>query len=207
MLNLKTTSWLKKQKKNNKLKVNIIKLSNLDKWNFNEKEITHTSGKFFKIVGLKVYSNFFKKNWDQPIIIQKEIGILGIIKSKNKYLLQAKVEPGNKNKIQLSPTVQATKSNYNKVHKGKKVPYLEYFLRINKKNIINQSEQGFRYLNKFNSNIIIQIKKKINLLPGFYWFSRSELEYLIKKKSLLNMNAISIFSSFIKKSKFDKPYN
>ena len=85
MLNLKTTSWLKKQKKNNKLKVNIIKLSNLDKWNFNEKEITHTSGKFFKIVGLKVYSNFFKKNWDQPIIIQKEIGILGIIKSKNKY--------------------------------------------------------------------------------------------------------------------------
>ena len=47
MLNLKTTSWLKKQKKNNKLKVNIIKLSNLDKWNFNEKEITHTSGKFF----------------------------------------------------------------------------------------------------------------------------------------------------------------
>ena len=99
MLNLKTTSWLKKQKKNNKLKVNIIKLSNLDKWNFNEKEITHTSGKFFKIVGLKVYSNFFKKNWDQPIIIQKEIGILGIIKSKNKYLLQAKVEPGNKNKI------------------------------------------------------------------------------------------------------------
>ena len=207
MLNLKTTSWLKKQKKNNKLKVNIIKLSNLDKWNFNEKEITHTSGKFFKIVGLKVYSNFFKKNWDQPIIIQKEIGILGIIRSKNKYLLQAKVEPGNKNKIQLSPTVQATKSNYNKVHKGKKVPYLEYFLRINKKNIINQSEQGFRYLNKFNSNIIIQIKKKVNLLPGFYWFSRSELKYLIKKKSLLNMNAISIFSSFIKKSKFDKPYN
>ena len=55
MLNLKTTSWLKKQKKNNKLKVNIIKLSNLDKWNFNEKEITPTVVKFFKFVGLKFY--------------------------------------------------------------------------------------------------------------------------------------------------------
>jgi dTDP-4-dehydro-6-deoxy-alpha-D-glucopyranose 2,3-dehydratase len=207
MLNLKITNWLKNEKKNNRLNVNIIKLSNLVNWNFNKKEITHKSGKFFKIVGLKVYTNFFKKNWEQPIIIQKEVGILGIIKNRDKYLLQAKVEPGNKNKIQISPTVQATKSNYNKVHKGKKVPYLEYFLRTNKKNIINQSEQGFRYLNKFNSNIIIQIKKKINLLPGFYWFSRNELEFLIKKKGLLNMNAISIFSSFIKKSKFDKPYN
>ena len=207
MLNSKITNWLKHEKKINKLNVKIIKLSNLDNWNFNNKEITHKSGKFFKIVGLKVYSNFFKKDWDQPIIIQKEVGILGIIKNKNRYLLQAKVEPGNKNKIQISPTVQATKSNYNKVHKGKKVPYLDYFLRANKKNIIDQSEQGFRYLNKFNSNIIIQIKKRIDLLPGFYWFSINDLKYLIKKRGLLNMNAISIFSSFIKKSKYDKPYN
>ena len=133
MLNSKITNWLKHEKKINKLNVKIIKLSNLDNWNFNNKEITHKSGKFFKIVGLKVYSNFFKKNWDQPIIIQKEVGILGIIKNNNKYLLQAKVEPGNKNKIQISPTVQATKSNYNKVHKGKKVPYLDYFLRGTKK--------------------------------------------------------------------------
>ena len=207
MLNLKITNWLKNERKNNKLNIKIIKLSNLANWNFNHKEITHKSGKFFKIVGLKVNSNFFKKNWDQPIIIQKEVGILGIIKNKDKYLLQAKVEPGNKNKVQLSPTVQATKSNYNKVHEGKKVPYLKYFLRANKKDIINQSEQGFRYLNKFNSNIIIQIKKRIDLLPGFYWFSINDLKYLIKKKGLLNMNTISIFSSFIKKSQYDKPYN
>ena len=62
------------------------------------------------------------KNWDQPIIIQNEKGILGILKDsvKNKYLLQAKVEPGNKNRLQLSPTVQATKSNYQRVHGGKK---------------------------------------------------------------------------------------
>ena len=69
------------------------------------------------------------KNWDHPIIVQKELGILGIIKDKvkNKYLLQAKVEPGNKNKLQLSPTVQATKSNYERVHGGKKIPYLNIF--------------------------------------------------------------------------------
>tara|TARA_B100000959_G_C14988363_1_gene626615 strand:- start:1055 stop:2329 length:1275 start_codon:yes stop_codon:yes gene_type:complete len=209
MINHKIKNWLQKEKKISKLNVRMSKLSNLDNWNFNNKEISHKSGKFFKIVGLKIYTNFFKKNWDQPIIIQDEVGILGIIKNdnNNKYLLQAKIEPGNRNKIQISPTVQATKSNYSKIHGGKKVPYLNYFLNTNKKNVINQSEQGFRYLNKFNSNIIIRIKKKIDLLPGFFWFSLSDLTNLIKEKNLLNMNAISIFSSFVKKSKYDNPYN
>ena len=66
------------------------------------------------------------------------MGILGIIKHKtnNKYLLQAKVEPGNVNKLQLSPTVQATKSNYKGVHGGKKVPYLNYFLDKNRVSIV-----------------------------------------------------------------------
>ena len=50
--------------------------------------------------------------------MQNEIGILGIIKNikTNKYLLQAKVEPGKINKIQISPTVQATRSNYSRIN-------------------------------------------------------------------------------------------
>ena len=49
---------------------------------------------------------------------------MGIIKNvnTNKYLLQAKVEPGNINKIQISPTVQATRSNYLRIHGGKTIP-------------------------------------------------------------------------------------
>ena len=34
------------------------------------------------------------------------------------FLIQAKIEPGNVNKVQLSPTIQATHSNFTKVHKG-----------------------------------------------------------------------------------------
>ena len=60
-----------------------------------------------------------------------EIGILGIIKiSKIINILQAKVEPGNINKIQISPTVQATRSNYSRVHGGKTIPFLNYFKKI-----------------------------------------------------------------------------
>ena len=103
MLSKKINNWLKVEKNKNKISVKVISLSKLDKWNYTKTKISHRSGKFFKIIGLKVKTNFFKKNWDQPIIEQKEVGILGIIKNNhNKYLLQAKVEPGNKNKLQIS---------------------------------------------------------------------------------------------------------
>ena len=209
MINKKFKNWFNNQKKHNKINVDIIDISKINDWKADNNKIFHISKKFFQIIGIKVNTNFFKKNWDQPIILQNELGILGILKNlkNNKYLLQAKVEPGNKNKIQLSPTVQATKSNFSQIHGGKKVPYLNFFLKQNKKQIFNQSEQGFRYLYKFNSNIIANTKKKIKILPGFFWVSLEDLIIMIKKKNLLNMDTLSVISSHIKLNKIDKPIN
>ena len=149
MINSKLFLWLKKQRKLQKINVTKVNLDSLKKWKINNREIFHTSKKFFKIIGIRIQSNFYKKNWDQPIILQNEIGILGIVKNfkTNKYLLQAKAEPGNINKIQISPSVQATKSNYTRVHGGKRIPYINFFVKKNK-NFSLQSEQAFRYFNK-----------------------------------------------------------
>ena len=81
MLNLKFKRWFKNQKKINKISTKQIILTKINKWSCTDKEISHNSKKFFKIIGLKVYTNFYKKNWDQPIIVQNELGILGIIKN------------------------------------------------------------------------------------------------------------------------------
>ena len=209
MISQKITKWLKKQGKKHLLKVKIINLSKLNNWKFNKMKIYHQSKKFFQIVGIKVVSNFYKSNWDQPIIIQNEVGILGIIKNikTKKYLLQAKVEPGNINKLQLAPTVQATKSNFSGVHGGNKVPYIEYFLRIKKISRYNQSEQGFRYFHKFNSNILIKNIKNIKKKPDFYWFRKKEIKDLICKKNIINMDTLSVLSSVLKKTKKDHPIN
>ena len=203
MISQKIANWLYGKTKEHYLDVKITKLNRINKWKYNKVEIYHVSKKFFKIVGIKVFSNFYKNNWDQPIIIQNEIGILGIIKDpqKNKYLLQAKVEPGNINKLQLAPTVQATKSNYSSVHGGSKVPYIEHFLKLKNIKKYNQSEQGFRYLNKFNNNILIKNLKKIKPKKYFYWFSKNDLKKLIHKKNLINMDTLSVFSSILKKKR------
>lgn len=208
MTNLLVKNWLNRQHKKQKLNIKKIKLSFIKGWIISKEHIVHKSGKFFKIIGLSVKTNFYKKNWDQPIIYQNEIGILGILKNikTKKYLLQAKVEPGNINKVQISPTVQATKSNYMRVHGGKSTPYLNFFMK--KKNIFShQSEQAFRYLNKFNANIIVKVSKKIKLFETFRWFSKKEIVYLLNKKNIINMDTLSVFSCFLKKNKKDKPLN
>jgi len=209
MISQKIKNWLKKQKKNHKLKIKVIKLKDIDKWKIDNSKIYHKTKKFFKIVGIKVLTNFNKKNWDQPMIVQNEVGILGIIKNTktNKYLLQSKVEPGNINKLQLAPTVQATKSNYSRVHGGKKVPYINYFLKSKKTIPSLQSEQGFRYLNKFNSNILLKTSKFIEIKPEFYWFNKNEIKELIKIRNIINMDTLSVFSSFMTKVKKDYPIN
>ena len=43
------------------------------------------------------------------------------------FLMQAKVEPGNVNKYQISPTIQATKSNFTRAHGGKTPLFFDYF--------------------------------------------------------------------------------
>ena len=193
--------WFNYQKKINKFKVKKVNLREIKNWNVKSDKISHATNKFFKIVGIKVRSNFYKKNWDQPIILQNEVGVLGIIKNpkSKKYLLQAKVEPGNINKLQLAPSVQATESNYKGAHGGKKVPYINFFLKLKNKKKHHQSEQGFRYLNKFNSNILINKSKIFKKGNNFFWFSKEEIRKLILKKNLINMDTLSVFSTAIKK--------
>ena len=124
--------------------------------NFENNRICHETGGFFSIEGIRI--NILKEKlykWDQPIINQKEIGILGfLIKEFNNQiylLMQTKIEPGNVNGVQLSPTLQATKSNYNALHKGKIPDYLEHFINLENADILSdtlQSEQGSFFLKK-----------------------------------------------------------
>lgn len=126
-------SWV--SEKNNSLKVNIHKneLSDSDFWFYDKSrgEIRNRNNSFFQIRGLQQYRDG-ELVLEQPILIQDEIGYLGIICKEIdgvlQFLMQAKIEPGNVNKIQISPTIQATKSNFTQKHGGKKPAYLDCFL-------------------------------------------------------------------------------
>jgi len=199
-------SWLSGLNRVQLFNVEKIPLSELRSWAFDDwtGDLNHVSGGFFSIRGLKTKTNIgHVKEWTQPIIYQPEIGVLGIIAKKINgimyFLMQAKAEPGNLNTYQLSPTVQATRSNYLCLHGGKKTLYLEYFLDRKKAVVLFdqlQSEQGARFYQKRNRNIIVQIPEdqEIELYDNFRWLTLGQIIKLMQKDNCINMDTRSILS-------------
>lgn len=193
--------WLRQRNKEIQVSVERVPLKYIKKWHLDKNSLHHETGKFFSIDGIRVKTNIGSvRSWDQPIINQPEIGFLGIITKEYNgilyFLIQAKVEPGNVNNVQLSPTLQATKSNYTQVHKGKKPRYLEYFLDRSNEVLLDQlqSEQGGRFLKKRNRNIIIKINSEIELTADFCWLTLGQLKKLMLKDNVVNMDTRTVVS-------------
>lgn len=193
--------WIQFRNQETRVSVERIPFSAMDKWHFDVNgNLCHDSGRFFSIEGLSVSTNYGNvSHWQQPIINQPEIGFLGIITKEINgiiyFLLQAKVEPGNINRIQLSPTLQATKSNYSQVHGGNKPAYLEYFQNAKPNQILLdqlQSEQGARFLKKRNRNIIIKIDNDIPCLGNFVWLTLGQIKRLAQYDSVVNMDTRTV---------------
>jgi oxidase EvaA len=162
----------------------------------------HRSGKFFTIQGVAVsVPSAPISQWDQPIICQPEIGILGILVKEFDgvlhCLVQLKAEPGNCNGIQVSPTVQATRSNYTGVHGGAAIPYLDYFRDRSRHRVlvdVRQSEQGTWFLSKRNRNMVIEVTEDVELLDGFHWLTLGQVHELLGEDDVVNMDTRSVLA-------------
>jgi len=193
--------WVKD--KNDNLKVNITKnkLSESSFWFYDEESgvIRNKNNSFFQIAGLRQFRD--EAVAEQPVLIQDEIGYLGFICKEIDgvlhFLVQAKIEPGNINKIQISPTIQATKSNFTQMHGGKRPAYLDYFLSVSSENILVdqiQSEQSSRFLGKRNRNIIIFTDDDIEVLPSHRFMTLGTIRQLMKIDNLVNMDTRTVLS-------------
>ena len=200
--------WFKDRLEKLQAEVTPINLKDCkDGWNYNKdtKNLEHASGGFFKIIGVRTDTNIREsgKGWTQPMVDQgTEASIVGLIKCKfNKiphYLVDIKFEPGNYGKLQFSPTLQCTYDNLNKLHKGKKPLYHEYFVG-SKKNINTlfehwYPEDGGRFYLKRVKNMIIEIDNEIDVSPSHVWMTMFQLKQLLKQDNLINAHLRSILS-------------
>jgi dTDP-4-dehydro-6-deoxy-alpha-D-glucopyranose 2,3-dehydratase len=199
-----TVEWLQTRRHAHSFHVEEIPFSKLEKWTFDPAtgNLKHDSGRFFTIEGLCVSSAGAPvSEWSQPIINQPEIGILGFLCKRIdgilRFLVQAKMEPGNINLIQLSPTVQATRSNFTRVHEGAMPPYLSYFVQRNSSRTIVdvlQSEQGARFFRKRNRNVVLEVFEDVPAHPDFQWLTLGQLHQLAKLANLVNMDARTVLA-------------
>lgn len=163
-------------------------------------EILNRKRSFFSIKGMQKFNND-ELVVEQPIINQPEIGYLGIICKEIdgvlNFLMQAKIEPGNINCVQISPTIQATKSNFTRAHGGNLPQYFEYFENSGKYNIISdqiQSEQAARFFKKRNRNMIMEVTEDIEIYPNYKWMTLGQLKELMKIDNLVNMDTRTVIS-------------
>jgi len=159
--------------------------------------IRHESGRYFSVVFINDGSR------EHLMIDQPEIGILGFVVSgqgtERRWLTQAKAEPGNVGYVQWAPTVQATRSNYERVHGGEPTLLLEQFTGPGPlaEDILG-SEQGDRFVNKFNRNCKVLTSDRF-APPAergrFEWISNRELKAKLGEDFAVNTDARSVIAS------------
>lgn len=179
------------------IRVTPTNLHQCDFWQFTPTELRHRSGRYFSVQLIAVHET------EHVYIHQPEVGILAFVVSElcdeSYWLLQIKPEPGNVGFIQYAPTVQATKSNYERVHGGARTPFLELFTSDTKGMIVDVegSEQGDRFLNKFNRNMKRVGANELSPLEqheGFEWVDRERLKLLLSSDYVLNTDARSVIA-------------
>ena len=163
-------------------------------------EILNRKRSFFSIKGMRHFEDGQFRG-EQPIIIQPEIGYLGIICREFDgvlhFLMQAKIEPGNVNCVQISPTIQATKSNFTRAHGGKLPTYFELFEQSERYNVIYdqiQSEQATRFYKKRNRNMIMVVNEEFEVYPNFRWMTLGQIKKLMEIDNLVNMDTRTVLS-------------
>lgn len=203
--------WLRGRALAHEFAINRIPFAELRGWDFDPEtgNLVHRSSRFFSVEGIRTT----RHNWPpaagagqdapvyQPIINQPEVGILGILVTQfdgvPHFLLQAKAEPGNPRPTMLSPTVQATRSNYTRVHGGTRVRYLEYFNGAERGRIIAdvlQSEHGDWFYGKRNRNMIVEVPTPVPPHDDFCWLTLSQVNEMLGHDNVINMDARTVLS-------------
>lgn len=195
--------WVEQKNRETHVDIHKIPMSEMSDWFYDREAglLRNQRGTFFKISGFRVYKSGLV-TVEQPVILQPENGYLGIICKEIDgvlhFLMQAKIEPGNLNQIQISPTIQATKSNFTQAHGGKRPAYLDYFLHADRYEIIFdqlQSEQSSRFLKKRNRNLIIRVEDEIEQLPTHRWMTLGQIKDLMcTYDNLVNMDTRTVLS-------------
>ena len=196
-------NWYEKVKNNLNAKEELIDLDKVLDWENKNSLIKHKSGGYFEVVGVRVKSNGARElknsGWDQPMLResnkQNTGGLLGLIRTKidglPHYLVEAKYEPGNYNSVLLSPTLQATFSNLNQVHNGRKPNYFEFFLdhEDSSQYLFNNmlTEDGGRLYKKTNKGLVKELNfSEIEIKDNFILLSLFQIKQLIKTTTIVN---------------------
>jgi oxidase EvaA len=200
--------WLQAIKDNLDAVVTEVPLNEITKdWGVNKQtgNYEHITKGFFKLIGVRVDTNIREsgRGWDQPIVDQgTESSVAGLLRCRKNgvpyYAVEAKFEPGNYDRVLLSPTLQVTYDNFNQIHGGKKPLFSEYFNgeMLNTEVVLDRwyPEDGGRFYLKRVKNMIVEIDQEISIPENFKWINISQLRKILELENIANPHLRSIMA-------------
>ena len=195
-------SWITSLKCEYELDVKSINMEDVKDWVIEDYSIHHKENKFFNVIAAEVaISNREVKTWYQPLVQPVQQGLVAfIVKEINgvyHFLVQAKVEAGNYDVVEMAPTVQCLTGSYeNNIHD---LPFLRTVLEAKPEQIridTLQSEEGGRFWREQNRNLIIEVAADfpIRVPNNYIWMTLNQLITFLEFNNYLNIQARSLVS-------------
>jgi oxidase EvaA len=198
-------SWITGLKSTHDLQVSRIPLRAVRDWENDGAAIRHRSGRYFTVIGVDVQIDSREViRWDQPMIQPAQEGLVAFLTKKidgiHHFLVQAKLEPGNMDIIELAPTVQCLTGNYRKGQNEYSVPFINDVLAAEPDGTwysALQSEEGGRFYREQNRNMIVEVGDDFGVeVPDHYcWMTLHQLRTLILFNNFLNIAARSLIAA------------
>jgi oxidase EvaA len=197
-------SWLTELKSQYELDSKLIHLNQIQDWIFENDRIRHSKNRYFSVIAVDVIiSNREVSRWCQPLVEPCQDGIVGFI-TKNingalHFLMQAKMEVGNRDIIELAPTVQCITGSYDEDKREYQVQYLDQLLSAKNEEILYDvilSEEGGRFYKNQNRHLIVQVPEECPILETerYRWMTLAQIMRYIEFNNYINIEARSLIS-------------
>ena len=192
--------WVKTRQKKVKTISKLINLNQCKDWFLDKNNnLYHKSTQFFKVKGVETKGAAGRevKSWTQPILTQKHGGVLAFISRQSKkygtqFLIDAKIEPGDDSILKISPSFQATQSNMNRAHGGKRPKFYDIVMKNKGTELIYytiHNEEGARFWKKSNWNVIVKLNNPYDKRikgENYKWVSLKQIKKLALKNRYVN---------------------
>lgn len=196
-------SWLAGRRRAMHMRVAPIPWGANREWRLDDGVLRHRTDGFFTLRGVRVRApGLAFDGLELPMIDQPEIGLLAFLVHRDeaggRWLLQAKSEPGNQGFTQVGPSVQATQSNYKRLHGGAPTRFLGHFLAegVALRADVRQSEQGSRFIGKFNRNAVRVLDEPLPPEhPDWAWFDCEAIQDALLSDYAINTDSRSVIVS------------
>lgn len=191
-------SWITARRSQHELRTTLMPLRDVKGWHRTGDAISHDRGVHFSVVAVNVESNSREVGaWTQPLIQPHGVGLIAMLVKPFggvlHALVNARVEAGYLDAVELAPTVQCTPENYAHLPADAQPPFLDMVRRRRPDQVlfdVELAEEGGRFLHAQCRYLVIRVDEDLpDTRPDFRWMTLHQLTGLLRHSHYVNVQA------------------